>query len=898
MPNKWSALLLMILAGCYSDRDDNTVTDIDGNAYRTITVGDQVWMAENLTVTRYRNGDAIPAVTDDSAWSHLASGAYCHYNDEQNNTAAYGKLYNWYAINDSRGIAPEGWHVPTEEEIITLMEHLKGDTIAAGKMKSTGTSQWLTPNTGATNETGFSALPGGYRLDKGSYHTMGSNGYWWTTTRSYEMYAWTPRLYTGFADVKREPWYEKYGFAIRCIKDKPNAERVAKEEQVVEGFDHSLNRISKAHYHFPEIDGRGLVISIKEDLFDTDDIDFKNRYTPVPLAAKNPTPHAGMMATLIGGGGNQFYKSTGVAKGSMLTSSSFKNLLADSDVFYNDNKITVQNHSYGTDIENFYGEDAVSYDNSTYKNPVLLHVFSSGNSGASVSNTGKYKDIEGFANLTGSFKMSKNSIAVAATDSFGNSMDYISKGPAYDGRLKPELSACTNGGSSGAAALVSGSALLIQQYYKERFQQLPDASLVKAILINTADDAGPKGIDFSTGYGSLNVFKALTAVQQGKFFSGTIREGSIKSFSITVPSNAKELKITLSWTDPAALANANTALINDLDMTLTHAGGQQWLPWILSSFPHKDSLGSLAIRKRDHLNNIEQISIENPEAGNYEINIAGFHVSGDQAFHIVWQYEEKDLFSWDFPVAIDNLVPLENNLLRWQNSFTASGTLQWKGEGPEWYTIQANVDLSKNYVHWSVPDTVTTAQLRMLIGSQVFSSEVFTISKPITFEVRSNCMDSVQLSWDKQSNVAAYRIYSLGDKYLEPVATTTANKISLSGTGLSSAWFSIAPVFSNSRAGIKSTSMKHIDRGATCPGNKQYLIYPNPVFQNQPVRVASPGLQDDIFQLYTIEGKLLLQQRLVSANTLIQTKGLPAGLYIYNICSKGAHKDAGKLIIR
>src|SRR5688572_21874913 len=117
MPNKWSALLLVLLAGCYSDRNDKTVTDADGNIYRTVTIGDQVWMAENLKVTHYKNGDAIAVVSSDTAWSHLLSGAYCHYNNDINNTAAYGKLYNWYAINDSRGIAPEGWHIPTEEEL-------------------------------------------------------------------------------------------------------------------------------------------------------------------------------------------------------------------------------------------------------------------------------------------------------------------------------------------------------------------------------------------------------------------------------------------------------------------------------------------------------------------------------------------------------------------------------------------------------------------------------------------------------------------------------------------------------------------------------------------------------------------------------------------------------------
>jgi uncharacterized protein (TIGR02145 family) len=899
MRNNWTVLLLVLLTACYSDREHTTVTDIDGTIYRTVTIGDQVWMADNLQVTRFRNGDAIPVVSDAAAWGNLSTGAYCYYGNDANNNASYGKLYNWYAINDSRGIAPEGWHIPTEEELIELAAYLKGDTIAAGKMKAKGTSHWLVPNTGATNESGFSALPGGYRLDNGSYHTMGSNGYWWSTARSYEMYAWTARLYTGFADVRREPYYEKYGFAVRCIKDQPKAERQAKAEQVVEGFDHSLNRISKAHYHFPNIDGRGLVISIKEDLFDTEDIDFKNRYLPVSLAANKISPHAGMMATLIGGGGNSFYKSMGVAKGSMLTSSSFKNLVANDDGFYATNHITVQNHSYGTDIENYYGNDAASYDKSTVHQLDLLHVFSSGNSGGSMSTAGKYKDIEGVANLTGSFKMSKNSIVVAAIDSFGNSMDYISRGPAYDGRLKPELSACTNSGSSGAAALVSGSALLVQQLYKEKYQQLPEASLVKAILINTADDAGARGIDFKTGYGSLNLFKALMSVEQGNFLSGIVRRNTVKSFTITIPANVKELKLTLTWTDPPALANAATALINDLDMTLIHSNGQKWLPWVLSSFAHKDSLELSAVRKRDDLNNTEQITIDNPPAGNYVINVAGYAVLDEQSFHIAWGYAKKNLFSWDYPVATDNLLPGESNMLRWDNSFDARGLLQWSGNGSsEWQTIQAQADLSKNYLLWSVPDTVSTAQLRMVIGSEVFVSDIFSISRPISFEVSSNCMDSVKLSWSRQPNIVGYRIYGLGEKYLEPLAVTGDTKISLPGTGLSAAYFSIAPVFGNGREGVKSSSVRHMDRGMACGSEKGYLVYPNPVFLNQSIKIASTGTADDIFQLYTTEGKLLLQQRLATPNSTVSILGLGRGVYIYNIRQKGVTGKAGRLVIK
>jgi len=137
------------------------VTDIDGNEYATIQIGTQVWMAENLRTTKYCNGDPIPNVTDSLQWVNLATGAWAHNNNYSQYENLYGKLYNWYAVDDSRNICPCNWHVPTDAEWTTLIDYLGGEGVAGGKMKSTGTQYWLSPNTDATNESGFSGLPGG-----------------------------------------------------------------------------------------------------------------------------------------------------------------------------------------------------------------------------------------------------------------------------------------------------------------------------------------------------------------------------------------------------------------------------------------------------------------------------------------------------------------------------------------------------------------------------------------------------------------------------------------------------------------------------------------------------------------------------------------------------------------
>ncbi|MBC8052400.1 MAG: fibrobacter succinogenes major paralogous domain-containing protein [Sphingobacteriaceae bacterium] len=207
---------ILFLAAC---KESNTVTDVDGNVYKTVKIGSQIWMAENLRVTKYRNGNPIFHVTDTAEWRKTQDGAWCSYNNNASNTKTYGLLYNGYAISDSRNVAPEGWHVPHADEITQLVAALKGDTIAAGKMKISGMEVWLKPNTGATNESGFSALPGGYRSGGGTFHTLKSNGYWWSDTKSYEMYSWSSRLYDLFADIQRDPQYLNYGLALRCVKD-------------------------------------------------------------------------------------------------------------------------------------------------------------------------------------------------------------------------------------------------------------------------------------------------------------------------------------------------------------------------------------------------------------------------------------------------------------------------------------------------------------------------------------------------------------------------------------------------------------------------------------------------------------------------------------------------------
>jgi uncharacterized protein (TIGR02145 family) len=196
-----------------------TVTDYDGNVYDTVVIGPQVWLKENLKVTHYSDGADIPNVADNTSWAALTTGARCYYaNDSSANDSVYGALYNWYAVNNSGNICPEGWHASTYGEWTAAETFLGGISVAGGKMKESGTLHWNNPNTGADNSSGFTGLPGGFRDQAGTFQTIHENGLWWTSTGSGSS-AWSLYFWYLFAGVDANAAPKKFGMSVRCVKD-------------------------------------------------------------------------------------------------------------------------------------------------------------------------------------------------------------------------------------------------------------------------------------------------------------------------------------------------------------------------------------------------------------------------------------------------------------------------------------------------------------------------------------------------------------------------------------------------------------------------------------------------------------------------------------------------------
>jgi uncharacterized protein (TIGR02145 family) len=201
-----------------------TISDVDGNTYKTVYIGTQQWMAENLKVSKYSDGTTIPNITDNTQWSNLTTGAWAYYENDPTKNAKYGKLYNWYAVspttNGNKNVCPTGWHVPTDAEWTVLTDYLGGVSVAGGKMKEVGTKNWQSPNKYASDSLLFSALPGGSRsYFYGGFYDIGYYGYWWSSSEYNKDDSWFLSVDTYYSNINRNSYNKVNGFSVRCLKD-------------------------------------------------------------------------------------------------------------------------------------------------------------------------------------------------------------------------------------------------------------------------------------------------------------------------------------------------------------------------------------------------------------------------------------------------------------------------------------------------------------------------------------------------------------------------------------------------------------------------------------------------------------------------------------------------------
>ncbi len=598
-----------------------------------------------------------------------------------------------------------------------------------------------------------------------------------------------------------------------------------KSEVNIIGYNRSFNGINQLDYLIPNANGKNIVAGIKEQKMEPTDLDLHKRILPSTLEATKVENHATVIASIIGGSGNSFYDGRGLANACKFYGSNFANLFADDFTILNQNKVSVQNHSYGTIVQQFYGAEALSYDIQTWQNKNMVHVFSAGNRGTSLATDGKYANIPGLANLTGNFKMAKNVITVGAIDNTDNIPAESSAGPIYDGRLAPQIIALGPNGTSDAAAVVTGTIAVMQQVYADsNSQQLPAASLIKAVLYNTADDVFTTGIDYKTGYGQVNSFAAVKTIQQKKYDGGIINHNQLWTKNLTVPTNSKQLKITLAYTDSAAAINNAKALMNDIDIELIElSSGIIYKPWVLNPAAYQDSLVKLPLRKRDSLNTAEQISINMPNAGNYLINVIGKNiVTTNLPFHIAYNIDTLNTFSFTNPQHSSDVNRTKNNVLniKWKtfvaDTNTTAKLLISYNRGSSFEQL-AQLKLFTNNYKWQIKDTTSSAILKMETSFGAFLSKEFIISKVLRPQVDFICADSFRLSWNKHIYAIDYKIFALTDSpFLKNISTTTDTFKVFNRTTFPTLVYAVEPVLTNNIPASRSIAFDISFQGINC----------------------------------------------------------------------------------
>lgn len=615
--------------------------------------------------------------------------------------------------------------------------------------------------------------------------------------------------------------------ALSSVSSVSQEAMIPKGESKIIDQNFSINNINKANDNFPLLKGENQIISIKDDFFDPDDVDLLNKHIPSSTQSSNVSSHATAMATIASGIGNSSVLGKGVAVNAKLQSSNFLNIYPDETSTLEG--ATIQNHSYGTEIENFYGSLANAYDIQLSTNQNLIHCFSSGNSG-----------LKGYKSITGNFKQSKNGIVLGCIDQNEVIMPFSSKGPAYDDRIKPELVAFSTQGTSNSTALVSGIIALMKQHYNTLNNSDLSNALTKAILITSAKDLGQTGPDFTYGFGSINADKSLKTISENRFFSGNLTSGQTNSHNIILPLNAKNLKITLVWNDLPAAINSNISLVNDLDLEVTTADNTVFLPWILDPDLPEQS----AVRGKDKLNNAEQVTIENPASGSYTITVAGAYITTSQDYSIAYEYELENQFEWNYPSKNDNF-PYDGKIIspfKWDSSFSGkTGQLSISYDNEQTWEIIANsINLdNKQFMYTPAKQKFSKAKLKMNINNVDYISDDFTISYDLNITTSLVCNGITQINWDKPADVASFNIYELNNDALEFKEEITNNTYTYDNGKI----HTVVPVFNNNE-GIKSESTLQHEQNSNC----YFELTMAETFEENKIKISA-----SLFSLYNIK---------------------------------------------
>jgi PKD repeat protein len=599
---------------------------------------------------------------------------------------------------------------------------------------------------------------------------------------------------------------------------------------------HRANVINSDHAAGISFNGEGVGVLVRDDGQLGPHIDFQGRlfnYSPTPAGQGT---HGDGVGGIIGGAGNIDPNQRGMADGTDVYAVDYVNSFLDQTLpLHLEKGVTITNTSYSDGCNAGYTIASQTVDKQIYENPTLMHVFSAGNSNGSDCSYGAGAQ---WGNITGGHKMAKNAIATANLQADGTLETSSSRGPAYDGRLKPDIAAngtdqgSTNpdntyqvfGGTSGAAPGIAGCLAQLTQAYKAKYSEQPPAALLKGVILNTANDLGNTGPDFRFGWGHINAWRAWQLLQGQQFLTDTISSGEQKNHILTVPPGVSQLRVMLVWSDPPASPQAGRALLNDLDIQVTAPDGTVREPWILNPTPVVAALSAPATRGRDTLNPVEQVAADMPVPGTYNIQINGSDVPlGPQAYHIVWSFL-TDSVKLTYPNGGEGIVPGTTERIHWDaEGVNGDFELSYSSDSGATFTAVATVPALRRMYDWVVPSGITAGGVIRIArnGMEDRSDYPFNIAPlPQSISIIRVCPDSMTVSCAALNDTLNYDLYMLGGKYMELKATADTNVITvpIANPG-DEQWVSMGASTSSGLRGRRAVAVRWPGGLLGCPQN-------------------------------------------------------------------------------
>ncbi len=613
--------------------------------------------------------------------------------------------------------------------------------------------------------------------------------------------------------------------------------------------------------------GKNLIVGLGDNADPSTHIDLSGKLimrTDEPITA-----HGTHTSGTLAGGGilNPLY--TGMAPRAHLVINDFSNIIVNTPVYVADYNMPLTSNSYFNGALNCPGDGEYNILSSYVDSQLLgytklLHVFAAGNDGG--MSCGAYPN--SYATIKSGFQTAKNVLTVGAmywlTNSFWNG---TSRGPVADGRLKPEIVA---GGASVTSTftfntygILSGTSMAcptaagILTLITERYRQLnggsyPDGALLKTLIVNSADDLGNPGPDFTFGFGKINGRKTAEALEQNHYFSGSVANGTSQTFSIpSLLAGNFQLKILLYWPDPPAIPLAGATLINDLDLTVTEPGGLIHLPMVLD--PSPANVNNNAVEGTDHRNNIEQVLVNNPPSGDYTLSVTGNSVpEGPQSFYLAYEIIPNSV-TIEYPYGGETWVPGQTETIRWSayggdpNTFS----IEYSADGGStWMTISNSVPPTVRSYDWLVPASFTTnALIRITRNSTVYADQnhnPFIILKQPVLTVTNTCPGYARLDWNTVPGADTYDILKLSADTLQVIGNTTDTSFLVTPLNKDSVyWFSVRAV-RGVITGRHSISQKSTPNTGTCTVGLDNDLFPDAILSPVPGRQftsSQTGLQ-------------------------------------------------------